>query len=164
MRTILIIAFTLLLGLRPAFADEHHPAEEHEHHHDEHELEGRAHDEEEGEEHLEILDQNVRLVFRVEPLDDDDREVFLVTATPHFAHETEYSGQNMEIEFAVAGHLRILEENQILLVFEAHLLYEGNDDRALFHVESSVVIEAGATIEVASMGDRTLVVQAGFGE
>jgi|ETNmetMinimDraft_26_1059896.scaffolds.fasta_scaffold36129_3 hypothetical protein len=160
MRTTLIVAMAWILAAVPATAEEHleHEAEEQEHE------EREDWNEREHAEREEPLDRNVRLEFKVVPLENEDREVFLVAASPGFHHRTEYEGEGVRVEFEVSGRIEIRENGHIFLIFESALAYEGANESAVFHVESSIVMEPGDTVEVASMGDKNLVIYANYAE
>ncbi len=153
---IVIIGLAIIAANAPTVhADEHR---EHREHH-EHE-----HHDEEHEEELEMLDRNVRLEFQLLPPDEDDHEAFIVTASPWYATHTEFRGEGMELEFHANGIVQIIDDNEFFVTYEVGVLYQGEEGDAKFHVDSSVRLVEGQAFEVATMGDKTLVIRATYAD
>ena len=130
----------------------------------EHREDRERHGEEEHEEELEILARNVRLEFLVVPLEEGDRGSHIVTATPWYTTHTKIIGEEMILNFHAAGHVRIIEDNELFVTFEVEVEYEAPGTSAEFHVDSSARLIAGKELEIATMGDKTLVIRASYAD
>ena len=114
------------------------------------------------EEGLENLERNVRLDFKAVPLEGDDRGVFVVTAARWYVTATRYEGNGFQIAFKVSGHIQIMDDGRMFLTCEGHMEFVGADEQAEFNVESSALLAPGEDFELASMGEKTLVVRASY--
>ncbi len=114
------------------------------------------------EEEIEILARNIRLDFKMVPLEADDKGVFLVTASSWYQTSVRFEREGTEIEFGVSGHVRIVEDDRLFITYEGHVEFSGQEEKAEFHVDSSALLQPGEECQVASMGDKTLVIRASY--
>ena len=166
---IVITGLAIIAASTPTLhADEHCGCDERgEHREREHHEEEYEADEEEFEEHeeeLEVLHRNVRLEFKVLPLEEGDRGAYVVTATPWYTTHAKFIGEKIHLDFHAGGHVRIMDDNEFFVTFEVEVGYEVPGTTAEFHVDSSARLVAGQALEVASMGDKTLVISAAYAE
>lgn len=116
------------------------------------------------EEKAQVLERNIRLDFKMVPLEEDDRGVFLVTASSWYQTSTRFEGEGLQIEFEVSGHVRVVDGGRFFVTYEGHVEFSGEEQEAVFHVDSSALLRPGQELEVASMGEKTLVVCASYVE
>jgi hypothetical protein len=114
------------------------------------------------EEDLEILERNIRLEFKMVPLEEDDKGVFLVTASSWYHTSTRFEAEGVHVEFKVSGHVRVVEEDRWFITYKAHVEFSGENEEAEFHVDSSALLTPGQESEVARMGDKTLVISGSY--
>ena len=110
----------------------------------------------------EALGRNVRLDFRLLPLEKDNEEVFVVTASSWYETALRFEGPEIELEFAVSGTIELVDSGKILIQCDVELVYEGKDTEAEISTLCSAILKPGVDLEIAKMGDRTLVVRATF--
>ena len=120
--------------------------------------------EERDEERREVFDCNIRIDFKVVPQKEDDEGVYLITATPWYLTFVEYEGDETEINFGVEGRVEPMGENRFFISCEVYLEYAGEEERAEFNVETSALVIAGRETELASLGEKRLVVCVEYAE
>ena len=116
------------------------------------------------EQEIEVLDRNVRLDFKLVPEEEDDDPFFIVTAIAGFEMSARFEGEEGRAEFSIGGSVDFVEEDRLLVILEAELAFAGEEGEAEFGVVCGVLLVPGEEREVASMGDRTLVVRASFAD
>lgn len=157
MKKRLLCVGIMLLAAGVALADEEEREEPEHHAHYEHEEEYAEHERE-----PDILDRNVRLEFMLVPKEDDDTSMFIITASSWFETSTRYENDDIHFDWSVAGHIRIIDDEELFVTVEGHMAYTGNGEEAEFRIESSARVVAGRNFKLASMGDKTLLVRATF--
>jgi hypothetical protein len=110
----------------------------------------------------EALGRNVRLDFRLVPEEPDDRPTFVVTAVPGYRTRTRFENDMHEIVLAVSGGVELLSKDRILVSVDAEMAFHSEQADAEFHVSSGVLVTPGQDREVASMGERVLVIRASY--
>ncbi len=152
MRRILVVVVGLLMVVSLVIAQEE-PGEDFE---EEEEFE----DEDEGE--PEVFDRNVRLDFKIIPLEGNDRGMFVITAVPEYETSVFFKGEGHAVEVEIEGEIELCDDGRILVFYDAHLAWEGNDGQANFHASSGVLLKPGRELEVSRFGEKTLVIKASY--
>ena len=109
-----------------------------------------------------MLDRNVRLDFEMVPEEEGAQSVFVVTASSRFEVNVSFKGQGAEMEFEASGEIALRDDGTIFVLHQTHVEFEGGEGRARFHVSSGVLLKPDEPLEVARMGDRTLVIVAAY--
>lgn len=102
--------------------------------------------------------KNIRLDFKMMPLEDDDNGVFIITAGPGYRTSTHWDGEGNDIRFEVSGTITIRDDGKLVVKYDAHLLFHTGEGRAEFRTSSTVLLEAGKELTVAQMGEKTLMI------
>ena len=113
---------------------------------------------------LEQLERNVRLEFKLVPLDEGDQGVVVVVASPDFRTLTRYHNDEYEVLFVASGRLDLVDDEHIFLAYEAHVEFEGDGEEAEFVVTSSILLTPGKSTPAARMGDKTLMITAVYAD
>lgn len=119
------------------------------------------HDEEDDRE-FEIFDRNVRLDFKIVPLEGNDRGMFVITAVPEYETRVSFKREGQEVEVEIEGEIGLRDDGKILVFYNAHMAWEGNDSQANFHASSGVLLKPGRELEVSRFGEKTLVIRASY--
>ena len=98
------------------------------------------------------------------PLEDNDRGVYVITASPSYATHVEFSEEDMRLALHVNGHIEVIDDNAFFVAYKVSVEYEGEEEEAEFHVKSSARLIAGQAFEAASMGEKTLVIRASYAD
>ena len=114
---------------------------------------------EEAEKNSVPLGQNVKMIFSLEPAEDDDESLCVVTAVSLFEAYMFYDGMDGEWYFGAEGEVSLID-GKILVEHETNLSYSGEDDSSDLRAKSGALLEDGQSIEVAKFGDRSLVISA----
>jgi hypothetical protein len=158
-----ILGLAILVTSAPIIhAGEHDERVEREHCEEDHDFEDE--DFEEHEEKIQILDRNIRLEFKLLPLEEHDRGVYVITASPWYATRVEFSGEEMEVAFAATGRIETIADDEFFLSYEVSVRFAGDEEEAEFHVESSARLKVGQAVDAASMGEKTLVIRATYAD
>ena len=161
MKTTLIVCLAFVLMTLPAFGQ----APEVELDEPEAEIEGEELEETE-EDHddddIEVLGRNIRLDFKLTPLEAGDQGSFIVTAIPEFELEVSYKGQGTKVTFTVGGEVAILDDGKILVSYSGNVFYQGGEGEAEMYSSSGVILEPGKKLKVAKLGEKTLVIEARY--
>jgi hypothetical protein len=112
------------------------------------------------EEALQAGNKNIRLDFKMVPLDDDDEGVFIITAGPAYETSTYWKGDNHEVLFDVSGRILLKDDGNYILYYVAHVKFDGKEGKAKFSASSSIVLVPGKEASAAQLGEKTLVVLA----
>lgn len=148
MRRILVLAAGLLMVVSVAMGQEE-PFEDIE-------------DEEEEIEEIETFDRNVRLDFKMVPLEANDKGSFVVTAVPEYETAVSFKGEEGAMEFQVEGEIDLRDDGRIFVFYDAHLVWEGGEGEAEFHASSGVLLRSGRELEASRFGEKTLVIKASY--
>jgi hypothetical protein len=111
---------------------------------------------------IERLERNVRLDFAVVPLEEGDQGVFLVTASSRYETGVQFKGKDGRVVFEATGTVKILEDDQVFVTVRAHLFFRGGEGEGNFQIDSSAILKPGKSMEIARMGEKTLVVKASY--
>jgi hypothetical protein len=104
------------------------------------------------------ITKNIRLDFKMIPLEEDDNGVFILTAGPEYRTSTRWDGEGTEIRFEVSGKITIREDGKLVVQYAAHLRFHTAEGKAEFRTASTVLLEAGKELAVAQMGEKTLMI------
>ena len=115
-----------------------------------------------GTEKVEQLERNVRLEFKLVPLDEGDQASYVLAASPNFRTLTRYQNEEFEVLFEVSGRIDLVDDDRIFLAYEAHVEFDGDDEEAEMIVSSSVLLKPGKATAAARMGEKTLMVTASY--
>ena len=113
----------------------------------------------EGNEEPVMSQGNMRLVFRVLPQDEGDRDVFVIVGDGQYASRTHYGNKDSHLEFNVAGNVERINSERFLVWCEAEISFDGKDGSGAFALQSGVFVIPGKDTQVGSMGDKVLVVR-----
>lgn len=116
------------------------------------------------EDEFEVLDRNVRLDFKLVPEEEDDDPFFIVTAISGFQTRARFEGGEQRGERYVGGRVDFVEEDRLLVILEVEMGIAGEEGEAEFNVTCGVLLTPGEEREVASIGEKTLVVRASFAD
>ncbi len=158
MRKVFIVVAGLLLVVSLVIAQEE-PGEDFEDENDEIE---EIDDEDEDDDDFETFGRNVRLDFKIIPLEGNDRGMFVITAVPEYRTSVAFSGEGHEAEVEIEGEIDLRDDGRIFVFYDAELTWEGNDGRAHFQASSGVLLHPGKALEVSRFGEKTLVIKASY--
>ncbi len=120
--------------------------------------------EEEDDEEIEVFDRNVRLDFKIVPLEGNDRGMFVVTAVPEYETGVSFRGKGHEVKAEIEGEIALRDDGRIFVFYDAHMAWEGNGGQANFHASSGVLLRPGRELEVSRFGEKTLVIKASYAD
>ena len=113
--------------------------------------------------HAKVFERNVRIGF--EMVDDDgesEGHVFIVTAVPKYRMTAKLKNDSENAVVAISGTVDILENDHILVLLEAEMLFVGQEGEEEFGVATAVRLRSGHGQEIAKMGERMLIVHAEY--
>lgn len=113
-------------------------------------------------EHVESFGKNIRLDFMMVPLENDDKGVYIVTASPYYETSVQFEGDEGRVAFGVSGEVAIRDDGRIFVVYEATMQFKGHEGEGEFNASSSVILKLGQKVGVARMGDKTLTIRASY--
>jgi len=108
------------------------------------------------------LDRNIRLEFKIVPLEPENRGLWIVVASSVYRASAHFTQENSEIEFSVNGQIMPQDNGKILLGYECSMSLKGQGSGAQIKLGSSALLVPGVELPVGSVGDKTLVVKASF--
>lgn len=147
-KAIIAIALVVLLALGLALSQE----ESHEH---------EAH--QDGHDHLAVFDKNIQLTF--EMLNDEgqgDEPMAIVTAIPEYKLVARFEHDEEEADVLVTGAAGPRNDGRILVLMEVQVSLADPEGESEMAVECGVLLEPGKGREVATWGDRKLIVHAAY--
>ena len=109
-----------------------------------------------------ILENNVRLEFELTPLEDDDRPLFVITASSNYGTHTQFSGPDGSFIIKIRGKIKPMESGKIFILIGAEMDWEGDAEEAEFALQASVLAKPGEKMTVGRMGEKTLMVKASY--
>ena len=157
MKRILVMVVGLLVVVSLVIAQEE-PGEDFEDEDAEVEEEFEIDDERE----FEVFDRNVRLDFKIVPLEGNDRGMFVITAVPEYETGVSFRGEGHEVEVEIEGEIDLRDDGRIFVFYDAHMAWEGNNSQANFRASSGVLLRSGRELEVTRFGEKTLVIMASY--
>lgn len=110
-----------------------------------------------------VFERNVRIGFTM--VDDDgesEGHVFIVTAVPKYKMTAKFKNEGEAAMMAISGAVDILENDDLLVLLEAEMLFAGEEGDEEFAVETAIRLRSGHEQEVAKMGERMLIVHAEY--
>jgi hypothetical protein len=110
------------------------------------------------------LGKNVRLDFKAVPLEEGDKGVYVITATPNYNTGVNIRGEDGSLAFSVSGSVQLLDKDIILVRYAARTVVSDENGEAEYEVASGVMLEPGQEIAVSGMGGKTFVIRASFVE
>ncbi len=124
------------------------------------EVEEEFEEDDEGE--IEAFDRNVRLDFKIIPLEGNDRGMFVITAVPEYETSVFFKGEGHAVEVEIEGEIGLRDDGRIFVFYDANMAWEGNNAQANFHASSGVLLRPGRELEVSRFGEKTLVMKASY--
>ncbi len=111
-----------------------------------------------------LLSRAVRLEFRAEPGGPEERPMVVRTAVDRFTLAVGLKGRGQGMNIKTTGHIQFLENNLILVVYDATMEFAGGEGGGNVSVSGGVKLVPGRPSTVASLGDRHLVLVAEYDE
>lgn len=141
-------ALILLLALGLAVSQE----ESHEAHHDEHDG-------------LVVLDRNIRLTFALLDAEgNSDEPMSIVTAVPKYKLMALFERAQEDAVVSITGAAGPRNDGHILALLEVEIVSSDDESKTELAVECGLLLESGKRHDVATWGDRTLVVEAEYAD
>lgn len=109
-----------------------------------------------------VLGKNIRLDFKAVPLEEGDKGIYIITASPEYETGIRLKGDNGKIVFEVSGKVNLLDDGSIFVRYDAHTILKDKKGEAEFSVSSGVILKPGQELGVSRMGDKTLMIRASF--
>lgn len=118
-------------------------------------------EEDEGKE-IEMLGRNLRVDFKLVPLEGDDKGTFIVTAVSEYETSVSLEGDEGRMEFEVSGEVEIHDDGRIFVLYDVSIAFKGGEGKAKFYASSGVLLEPDKALELVRLGDKTLVLRVSY--
>ncbi len=105
----------------------------------------------------EPLPRAMKIAFRFEPVEPDDRPLWVVVSTPRYIVEINYETKEIEAQIRVEGRVRAVE-GKFLVTYNAQVRFSNADGGAFFVSEGSARLTPGKERQVTTVGERSLMV------
>lgn len=100
---------------------------------------------------------SIRVTFKLMPMDANEKDVFVVS-NGEFSTSREWKGDGSSFALEITGALELQPDGRLVMTFKAALHGEGPDGTGDFRVSTHLLLAPGKELEVARLGDKTLVV------
>ena len=114
----------------------------------------------EAKEEIKLLAKNVRLEINSLPLDNEDKLNYIVTAAENYKTLIKFKNDNVEIEFAVEGLVKIRDDGKLFVSYTVNILYDGPEGHAEYIFKGGVLVKSGKAIAISNIDKKTLTIKA----
>ena len=108
------------------------------------------------------LARNVKLTFA--PLEEDDKGIYIVTASPEFESGVTFNGADGSFVLEVSGSVALLDDDRIYVRFHFMMRGRGESEENGSSVSTGIILKDGQQLDVTRMDGKSLMVGASFVE
>lgn len=105
----------------------------------------------------EPLPRAVKITFRFEPVEPQDKPLWVVVSTPRYTVEVNYETKESEAQIRVDGRVRVVD-GKFLVSYNAQVRFQNADGGAFFGAEGSARLTPGKEKMLTTVGERGLMV------
>jgi hypothetical protein len=109
------------------------------------------------------LPRPMKLSFRFEPVEPQDKPLWVLVSTPRYLVDASYAGKEAEFQMRVEGRVRPASD-KFLFTYAAQVHFSNADANVYFGTEGSTKLTPGKEKQLAILGERALMVLLSYDE